>query len=286
VPAQDENTQTSAPAILAAVAAVMQQVTYVPKAGQYDGGRSGSYSFRKFEDTAAALGNAFRDHKIFVQSEVVSREIAEPEKKPYSSGSGYTLWTQVFVTVRYRFTSLIDGSVLEASAIGEGKDSSDKSSAKAMTMAMKSALTQAFMIATDERDPDSERPGDDAPPIGSGRGVNQQAEQQAQARRRQEQVARQGETPAEGDNSSEGKRQQFLAWVVEQLRPHTGEPTTLRRVASAYWHAHRLNMLQFETEGGVPLEHRIRAVLANFVQDARGAVPTVEEIDARAQGGQ
>ena len=286
MPAQDENTQTSAPAILAAVAAVMRQVTYVPKAGQYDGGRSGSYSFRKFEDTAAALGNAFRDHKIFVQSEVVSREIAEPEKKPYSSGSGYTLWTQVFVTVRYRFTSLIDGSVLEASAIGEGKDSSDKSSAKAMTMAMKSALTQAFMIATDERDPDSERPGDDAPPIGSGRGVSQQAEEQAQARRRAAQEARQGDAPAEGGNGSEAKRQQFVSWVADQLRPHDGSPTTLRKVASAYWHAHRLNMLEFETDGGVPLEHRIRAALTGFVKDPRGPVPTVEQIDAAAQGGQ
>jgi len=285
VPAQDENTQPAVPAILAAVAAVMQQVTYVPKAGQYDDGRSTKYAFRKFEDTAAALGQAFRDHKIFVQSEIISREHTE-DKKPYSSGSGYTLWSQVFVTVRYRFTSLIDGSTLDASAIGEGKDSSDKASSKAMTMAMKSALTQAFMIATDDPDPDSTRPGDDAPPIGSGRGVNQQAEQQAAARRRQQQEARQGDAPAEGGNSSEAKRQQFLGWVVEQLRPHDGSPTTLRRVASAYWHAHRLNMLQFETEGGVPLEHRIRAVLANFVQDARGPVPTVEEIDARAAGGQ
>lgn len=282
--AQDENIQTSAPAILAAIAAVMQSVTYVPKAGQYDDGRSTKYAFRKFEDTAAALGQAFRDHKIFVQSEVVSREIAEPDRKPYNSGSGYTLWTQVFVTVLYRFTSLVDGSVLEASAIGEGKDSSDKASSKAMTMAMKSALTQAFMIATDDPDPDGVRPGDDAPPIGSGRGLNQQAEQQAQARRRQQQEQRQGDTPAEGGNSSEAQRQQFVGWVVEQLRPHDGTPTTLRKVASAYWHAHRLNMLGFETEGRVPLEHRIRAVLGNFVQDPSGPVPTVEQIDARAGG--
>lgn len=286
MPAQDENTQTSAPAILAAVAAVMKQVTYVPKAGQYDGGRSGSYSFRKFEDTAAALGQAFRDHLIFVQSEVVDRQVGEPDKKPYNTGSGYTLWSSVFVTVRYTFTSLVDGSTLSVSAIGEGKDSSDKSSAKAMTMAMKSALTQGFMIATDDPDPDGSRPGDDAPPIGSGRGVNQQAEEQAQARRRAEQEARQGDTPAEGGNGSEAKRQQFVSWVAEQLRPPDGSPTTLRKVAGAYWHAHRLNMLGFETDGGVPLEHRIRASLTGFVKDPRGTVPTVEQIDALAQGGQ
>lgn len=289
MPAQDENTSTAVPAILAAVAAVMQQVTYVKKAGQYESGRGQNkieYTFRKFEDTAAALGIAFREHKIFVQSEVVERTVGEFDKKPYSTGSGYTVWTSVFVTVRYTFTSLIDGSTLSVSAAGEGKDSSDKASAKAMTMAMKSALTQGFMIATDDPDPDSTRPGDDAPAIGSGRGLsNQQQEQQAQARRRQQQEQRQGEVPAAGDNSSEARRQQFLTWVVEQLRPHDGSPTTLRKVASAYWNSHRLNMLQFETEGGVPLEHRIRAVLASFVQDPRGPVPTVEEIDARTGGG-
>src|ERR1700754_1089854 len=124
----------------------MQQVTFVPKAGQYDDGkRSGGtkYSFRKYEDTAAALGQAFRDHRVVVQSRVTSREHIE-DKKPYKEGSGYTMWTQAFATMEYPFTSLVDGSTVTAGSIGEGKDSSDKASAKAMTMAMKSALTQAF----------------------------------------------------------------------------------------------------------------------------------------------
>jgi hypothetical protein len=283
-PAQPET--SSPPAILSAVAAVMKKVTYVPKAGQYDGGKSGSYSFRKFEDTAAALGAAFREHLIFVQSEVVSREIAEPDRKPYSSGSGYTLWTQVYVTVRYRFTSLEDGSVLEASAIGEGKDSSDKASAKAMTMAMKSALTQAFMVATDDPDPDATRPGDDdySPAVGQGRGYdpNQAARQRAAQQR--EQAAAAGVTPPEQSGNREEKNAQWVAWVQREFQ---NDAMTLERLAYIHMMTKQRGLLGIDA-AGVPLEQRIRAELARFGFDPNVAMPTPEQAQqwmAQQQGG-
>jgi hypothetical protein len=255
VPALD----TNPPAILSAVAAVMQAVTYVPKAGQYDGGRSGSYKFRRFEDTAAALGQAFRDHGIFVSSRVVSaaREI---DKKPFKEGTGYQAWTSVYVTMEYRFTSLVDGSELIANSIGEGKDSSDKASAKAMTMAMKSALTQAFMIATDDPDPDADRPGDFAQPVGRG-------DPRAAARQRQSEENR-AALPDAPASAKPDQRQEYLLWVQKQL----ADVKSADHVARLYSLTKERGLLGIDA-GGVDLETRIRAALSNFGIDPNAAIP-------------
>lgn len=163
--------------ILTAIHQVMRAVTYVPKTGDYEGGRSGTYKFRKYDDTAAAIGKAFRDYGVFVQTKTLERRITDYDK-PFSNG-GSQRWNDVYVEMRYIFTSLEDGSELTVESYGQGKDNSDKATAKAMTMALKTALTQAFMIPTDEPDPDSDRPGD-APqddysrPVGQGQGQQQQ----------------------------------------------------------------------------------------------------------------
>ena len=163
--------------ILTAIHQVMRAVTYVPKAGDYDGGRSGNYKFRKFDDTAAAIGKAFREYGVFVQTKTINRTV-ESYEKPFANG-GSARWTDVYVEMRYTLTSLMDGSELVVESYGQGKDNSDKATAKAMTMALKTALTQAFMIPTDEPDPDSERPGEqEAPPIGHGQGQQQRPQRQ------------------------------------------------------------------------------------------------------------
>lgn len=200
---------TSPPVILAAIAAVMTEVTYIPKGGQYDGGRSGSYTFRKFEDTAAALGLAFRKHKIFVQSKTINSFRSE-DRKPYKEGSGYVMWTSVWVEMAYTFTSLEDGSTLTAQAFGEGKDNSDKATAKAMTTAMKAALTQSFMIPTDDPDPDASRPGDDGDysrPVGQGRSAQNQQQRQAPP----------STPPAQPDLPQGDQRMAAARWFVQAM---------------------------------------------------------------------
>jgi hypothetical protein len=198
---------TSPPAILAAIQAVMSEVTYIPKGGQYDGGRSGSYTFRKFEDTAAALGLAFRKHNIFVQSKTIN-SFRDLDKKPYKEGSGYVMWTSVWVEMAYTFTSLEDGSTLTAQAFGEGKDNSDKATAKAMTTAMKAALTQAFMIPTDDPDPDASRPGDDgdySQPVGQGRPPQNQRQ------------APPSQPPAQPEMPQADQRMAAARWFVQAM---------------------------------------------------------------------
>jgi hypothetical protein len=282
-PAQDDQTSApAAPAIYAAVAAVMKQVTYVPKAGQYDGGRSGSYAFRKFEDTAAALAVAFRQHGIFVGSRVVASS-HEIDKKPFKDGGGYQAWMSAFVTMEYTFTSLVDGSSVTAGSIGEGKDTSDKASAKAMTMAMKSALTQAFMIATDDPDPDGERPGDYSPPIGGGEGYdpNQAARDRHAAQRQAAGDA--GVNPPQVNGTRAEKVAQWVDWV---RREFANEAMTLERLAFIHMLTSQKQLLGVDA-GGVPLETRIKAELARWQLNPNGAMPTPEQAAAymaRQQG--
>lgn len=158
-----EASSPQAPAILGAILSVMDDVRSIDKNGSMSIAGS-SYRFRKADDVVNAIGDAFRDHAVMLQSRVMiaDHESYETSKEVTYKGNTetkVTRWTRTVVTMQYRFTSLIDGSTLDAEGIGEGLDSGDKSSSKAMTGALKYALTQALQIAfKDMADPDNERP--------------------------------------------------------------------------------------------------------------------------------
>jgi hypothetical protein len=144
------------PAIHMAVIGVMEDISNVPKTGQMTN-RKGElqYRFLKSADVLTAIGTAFRKHAVMVQSKDCRITHAEHS---VSGQAGSTLWVSAWVEITYVFTSLVDGSVLEFASAGEGRDSSDKATSKAMTVALKWALTQAFAIATNDTDPEAERP--------------------------------------------------------------------------------------------------------------------------------
>lgn len=128
--------------------AIMRDVQGIGKHGQMRGG-GGDYKFRRYDDLKRELGAACRTHGVMLQSEIldVVNERIDARK------------TRVQVTVQYRFTSLMDGSELGFQSVGESIDTSDKASSKAMTMALKTALDQAFMLAAEDiEDPDASRP--------------------------------------------------------------------------------------------------------------------------------
>uniref|UniRef100_UPI00036B213D ERF family protein n=1 Tax=Nocardiopsis lucentensis TaxID=53441 RepID=UPI00036B213D len=54
--------------------------------------------------------------------------------------------------VRYRFTAIEDGSYTDIVVWGEAADAQDKSTSKAMSMALKYGLVQALMIPTEDID--------------------------------------------------------------------------------------------------------------------------------------
>ena len=110
------------------------------------------YKFRGIDAVMNALNPAFRKHKVFVVPEVLDQ--TREERTTVKGG----LLIYSIIKVKYTFYAE-DGSHIESVVIGEGMDSGDKASNKAMSAAFKYACFQAFCIPTEEMK-DSE---DDSP---------------------------------------------------------------------------------------------------------------------------
>lgn len=279
-PAQDGFTGMTAtpPAILAAIWKVMRDVTSVAKGSQYSEGRT-QYRFRSIDDLARDLGTAFRAHGVFVQSEQLDHQM--DRERQTRNGA---VFTTVIVKMRYLFTSLEDGSTLTFEARGEGADTADKATMKAHTMALKAALGQAFLLPTDEKDPDSQRPGDDdyGPAVGGGHGYDPNAAARQRQQHSRQQAAEQGIIPPDGNGSRAERVAKHIEWVRLGI---ANEELTLERLAYYFMLTSQRQLLGVDA-GGVPLEQRIRAELARFGLDPNGPMPTPEQArEHEAQGG-
>ena len=144
------------PHIYAAMLLLMDRVKNIPMTGTM-AVEAGGYRFRGIDDMIRDVGAAARDVAVMLQSQVIKAEYTENKTDRWT-------WTSCRLVLRYIFTSLEDGSEVSFEAAGEGRDNADKATAKAMSMALKYCLGQALLIGTDDPDPDSERPGAQAPP--------------------------------------------------------------------------------------------------------------------------
>lgn len=108
------------------------------------------FKYRGVDDVMNALSPAFIKHKLCVVPEVIDH-IREERTSKNGSSLIYSI-----LKVRYDFLA-DDGSKVSATVIGEGMDSGDKSSNKALAIAFKYACFQVFCIPTEEfKDPDAE----------------------------------------------------------------------------------------------------------------------------------
>lgn len=112
------------------------------------------FMFRGIDQVMNELHPLLAKHGILVIPEVIDTKREERITK-----SGGTLIYTIH-KVRYHFTAT-DGSEVCATMVGEGMDSADKSSNKAMAIAFKYACFQVFCIPTEEMvrdDPDGYMP--------------------------------------------------------------------------------------------------------------------------------
>jgi len=133
------------PAIYGQVHQLMKLVTELGKDKTADK-KMGGYQFRSIDAAMDAVGRALREVGVMFQPrEIVDRRI---ERYEVVSKDGYRQnWTHVWVTQRYVFVSLVDGSEMAAVEMdGEARDNGDKSTSKADSMRLKYALLQALMI--------------------------------------------------------------------------------------------------------------------------------------------
>ena len=140
------------PMIYAAICGVMEDIKAVGKDAL---NKTQGFKYRSIDAVMNALNPAMIKHKIFCAPEVI-----EQIREERTTGKGSTLIYSV-CKIRYRFFT-VDGSYVDAVVVGEGMDSGDKATNKAMSVAFKYACFQTFCIPTenliDDPDVDADTP--------------------------------------------------------------------------------------------------------------------------------
>jgi hypothetical protein len=109
-----------------------------------------NFNFRGIDSVINAVSPAFRKHGIFCTPSVISSEYESVQV-----GQNRTVMGHARVMVCYTFHAT-DGSSVSATVSAESMDSGDKATAKAMSVAYRTALLQTLCLPTDDADPDAD----------------------------------------------------------------------------------------------------------------------------------
>lgn len=178
------------PLIYRALAGVIADVGAVAKDRV---NKTQGFKFRSVDDVYNALHPALAKNKVVIVPEIVDRTCEVIGK----TKNGVDM-IKVVCTIQFHFFAE-DGSSVKAVIVGEGLDTGDKATNKAMAIAYKYACFQVFCIPTEEMvDPDAERPeleeaAKKAPPKGK---TGKSAAKAEQAPAGSDQPAQESDQPA------------------------------------------------------------------------------------------
>ena len=142
-------TNETTPKIFQAINNVMGDIGAIGKGKK---NATQGFMYRGIDDVMNVLQPLLVKHKIFVCPEVL--EQTREERTTKSGGN------MLYSILKMRFTFFAaDGTNIVSTVVGEGMDSGDKASNKAMSVAFKYACFQVFCIPTEEmKDPDGDTP--------------------------------------------------------------------------------------------------------------------------------
>ena len=133
--------------IYEAICNVMSEIGAIEKSKK---NQQQGFMYRGVDDVMNALQPLLVKYKVFIVPEVL-----EQTREERTTRNGNTVIYSV-CKVKYTFYA-DDGSSVQAVVVGEGMDSGDKATNKAMSIAFKYACFQTFCIPTEEMvDPDAE----------------------------------------------------------------------------------------------------------------------------------
>lgn len=133
--------------IAQALTEVMKEVGAV---GKKDRNASQGFNFRGIDAIVNAVSPALQKYGVIVVPSVEDYEYSSVE-----IGKNRTVMGHVKLKVSYTFIGA-GGDAIKATVVGEAMDSGDKATAKAMSVAFRTALLQTLSLPTDEPDPDSQ----------------------------------------------------------------------------------------------------------------------------------
>lgn len=133
--------------IYTALAAIMSEVDFI---GKNKTNSQQNFKYRGIDDVMNEL------HGLFAKNSVIILPVVKEIKQDERTSKNGSLLFYTKLTVQYDFIAP-DGSSVSATAIGEAMDSGDKSTNKAMSVALKYVILQMFLIPTEDmKDPDGE----------------------------------------------------------------------------------------------------------------------------------
>jgi hypothetical protein len=107
------------------------------------------FNFRGIDSVVNAVSPALQKFGV-----VIVPSVEEYEYQTVEIGRNRTAMGHVRVKVTYTFIGA-NGDTIKATVVGEAMDSGDKATAKAMSVAFRTALLQSLSLPTDEVDPDA-----------------------------------------------------------------------------------------------------------------------------------
>src|SRR6185436_4906670 len=107
------------------------------------------YTFRGVDSVVNAVNGAFKTHRVFITSEIIEARF----QSAHTTGGKPT--RELTGKIRYWFNAP-DGSRVPTEVLTEALDQSDKGGPKGMSVALRIALLQTFLLPTDEPTTDHE----------------------------------------------------------------------------------------------------------------------------------
>ena len=132
--------------IAQAMSEIMKSVGAIAKK---DKNTSQGFNFRGIDSVVNAVSPALQKFGV-----IVVPSVEEYEYQTVEIGRNRTAMGHVKVKVTYTFIGA-NGDAIKATVVGEAMDSGDKATAKAMSVAFRTALLQSLSLPTDEVDPDA-----------------------------------------------------------------------------------------------------------------------------------
>lgn len=126
---------------------VMRDVQAVRK-GERNTMPGGGFMFRGVDAVTNAVGPALREHGVIVVPEVLDAEYSTVHV-----GQKQTVMSRVVLRIRFTWWGP-EGDSIASVVQAESMDSGDKATAKAHSVAFRTAMLQTLCLPTDEKDPD------------------------------------------------------------------------------------------------------------------------------------
>ena len=127
--------------IYSRMSAIMREVESIAKDRKNE---QQGYKFRGIDDIYNAVHPLFRKHGVFITTEIL--ESNREERKTAKGG------TLIYSIIRLKINyNAEDGSSIFSTVEGEGMDSGDKATNKALSAALKYSLMQTLLIPTADR---------------------------------------------------------------------------------------------------------------------------------------